>query len=155
MKHVEAKISLSLALVILLGCMVSLQGCAGGMGGTVQDQLQRSTMMYFDGIRWKKFSQAALFIPLENRIEFVQKREDARDEFTVTDCEVKGVLYDSGTETAVVEVEYKWYKLPSMTIRTTRLQQKWEFKDGWLITEQEELKALESEDVEEKPSDLL
>ena len=139
--------------ILLIGGMH--QGCAGGMGGSVKDQLQRSTMMYFDGIRWKRFSQSALFIPVEERIQFVQKREKARDNFFVTDCEIKGLIYDSDSETAIVEVQYKWYKLPSMTIRTTRLQQKWEYKDGWLISEQEEVQKPDPRQPEGEPTDLL
>lgn len=125
------------------------------MGGSVKDQLKRSTMMYFDGIRWKRFGQAALMIPAAERVSFVDKREGAREQFFVTDCEIKSLHYDSDSESALVEVEYEWYHLPSMTIQTTRLQQHWYFEDTWLIKEQKELHTEEKKASQEDPIDLL
>ena len=144
-----------LALSLMLPALGSLAGCAGGMGGSVKEQLQRSTLMYFDGIRWKRFSQSALMIPPAERILFVQKREEARDRFFVTECEVKGMVYDGDSETAMVEVEFKWYNLPSMTIRTTRLQQKWEYQESWLMVEQHEVSRLKEDKSPDKPTSLL
>ena len=146
----------ALLMVTLLATTVaSLTSCAGGMGGSIKEQLQRSTLMYFDGIRWKRFSQSALMIPPKERVSFVQKREEARDRFFVTECEVKGMVYDGDSETAMVEVEYKWYNLPSMTIETTRLQQRWEYKESWLMVEQHEVSTLKEDKAPEKPTSLL
>ena len=140
---------------LLMTALVVLPGCAGGMGGSIKEQLQRSTLMYFDGIRWKRFSQSELMIPPAERISFVQKREDARERFFVTECEVKGMVYDGDSETAMVEVEYKWYNLPSMTIQTTRLQQRWEYQESWLMVEQHEVSTSKDEKGPEKPTSLL
>ena len=129
-------------------------GCPGGMTGTLSEQLQRSTLMYFDGIRWKKFSQAAVVIPPEDRLDFIQSREGSQDTFFVTSCEVKSVNLDKDKEEAIVEVVYQWYKLPSMTIRTTRLEQTWEFTDQWYLTNQKEVKD-PNKVMEEPITDLL
>ena len=140
---------------LLVTALAPVAGCAGGMGGSIKEQLQRSTLMYFDGIRWKRFSQSALMIPPAERVSFVQKREEARERFFVTECEVKGMVYDGDSETAMVEVEYKWYNLPSMTIKTTRLQQRWEYKESWLMVEQHEVSSVKDDKAPEKPTSLL
>ena len=152
MHHPVSSRLLGLALILI--CGGTLLGCPGGMSGTLKEQLQRSTMMYFDGIRWKKFSQAAVVIPPEKRLDFIQSRESSQDTFFVTSCEVKSVNLDDDKEEARVEVVYQWYKLPSVTIKTTRLEQTWEFNDQWYLKEQRELKDQEKA-PEEPITDLL
>ena len=66
----------------------------------MSDKLKRATTLYFDGIRWKRFSQSALLIPPDKRAAFVQSREEARSSFFVTECEVLGMHLDKEKEKA-------------------------------------------------------
>lgn len=99
-----------------------------------------SADQYYQGIRWKAFSQAAAVLPPDRRAAFLKAREAERDLFSVLDYEIHSVEFDAAQESAVVIVDYTWNRLPSTSLEKSRIQQRWQSqKTGWMLVEQHEL----------------
>lgn len=98
---------------------------AFGCGTTVSsvELLRISADQYYQGIRWKAFSQAAALLPPERRAAFLKAREAERETFNVLDYEIHSVEFDVKKENAIVIVDYTWNRLPSTSLEKSRIQQ--------------------------------
>lgn len=132
--------SLHLACVALLAALL-LTGCAAAQKKSPSERLHDAAVGYYDGLRWKVYRQAAAFLPAGEQADFIRRKEAERDAVSVLEYELRRLELGPDGEQAVVEVEYTWHKMPSTTLRTTRVQQRWQrVEDAWLMMEQTEVK---------------
>ena len=118
------------------------------------EQLRFATVTYNEGLRWKRYADAASVLPAESRARFVRTKEDERDELFFVEYELRSVDVAAEGADAHVEVDYKWYRLPSTTLETTRMRQHWVFaNDVWQLVDQEKVERKAEDDADVAPKD--
>lgn len=124
--------------VVALGLLVLSPGlfaCAGAMGPTPQELLDRTIFTYNQHLRWKRFDKAADFVAQGFRKDFGKAFEDSEETLSIEDLEVKDLSYEKETR-AKVTVDARFFKLPSVTVTKAKWVQIWEQRDeGWELVE--------------------
>lgn len=128
--------------VLTLLCLISLlSGCAHNENKNFYGELLYTSTAYYNGLRWQQFDLSASALPPDQRESFIRKRESQRDRFRVVDYEVRNRNYDATALTAVLQVDYRWYRTNDPTVRTTRMRQQWQYdknRGAWELSEQGE-----------------
>lgn len=112
---------------------VVLAACAAPKSG---ETLAESVRAYNDGIRWERFSVAAVHVPPKERSEFVEQADERAEDVKITDYEV--VRVDSKSDKAAsVQIKLSWYRESEGTLRETQAMQTWERhgKTWWMVEE--------------------
>jgi hypothetical protein len=107
--------------------------CAGRAS---EADLGRCVALYHDNIRWKRFTQAASFLPPEARQAFVERYLASEDRLEVESLEVRSVTPISGQErpTYDVAVVASAYLLPSTVLSRSILTERWQLIGGaWRV----------------------
>jgi hypothetical protein len=110
------------ALALAVGCGI----------GPAKSELDRAVMLYNDGIRWKRFEQAAAFVPPEARDAFLARYQASEDRLAVESIEVRRVVPVEGAErpTFDVTVVAAAYVLPSNVLSRQTIVERWQLADG-------------------------
>ena len=125
-----AKIKIALSMLTIL-----LVGCASAMQMVRMDRFERTSRSYVKAMRWSNFEAANSFVKVS------QPGTDPPDlqklkQVKVTSCEVKETV-PLGDQTKVLQVlEIRYYTFDSVTIRTLRDRQVWEYdkeQKGWYL----------------------
>ena len=129
-----------ISVLLLAGsCLCASVMLACNPSQTPLARLQRASVSYYDGLRWKQFGQSAQRIPPLLRQRFIEEREEERERFFVVDYDVAQVELAPSEERARIIVKFTWYRLPSTTLEKTRMLQEWQSLDGtWMLLSQEE-----------------
>jgi len=114
--------------------------CSGAFGcGGVPKQgepLMESVTTYNDGVRWDRLAIAASRVPVAEREDFIDEKDELTETLKITDWEIKRVS-DDGPGRARVHVKYTWYRDDEGVVRHTQAVQKWERKGkAWLIVDE-------------------
>jgi hypothetical protein len=104
------------------------------------ETLDKTVMVYNQHLRWKRFSQAAVFLPDKQRAPFLKLHEPSEETLNVDDLEVKNIDWEKDGARAKVTVSVAFYKLPSVTLQKKKWVQIWERhgKDFWLMNDPKE-----------------
>lgn len=148
---------LPLLLTAALLISMALSACSQHTQKDLYGDLFMTANNYYNGLRWQHFSLAAQAIPTKEREAFIHKREAQRDHFKVVDYEVRSQTFNADEESAVLTVDYRWYRTNDPTVRTTRMRQDWKYNDernAWEMVKQEEEEIEDKEDGKES-KDLL
>ena len=97
--------------------VVVLAAC--GARAQATETLTESVRSFNDGVRWERFTVAAVRIPARERTQFVEDMDLRAEELKITDYEIVSV--DArGTREARVQVKLSWYRPAEGTLRETR-----------------------------------
>jgi len=149
--------SLPLLLTIAIFFSLALTGCSQHTKKDLYGDLFMASNNYYNGLRWQHFSLSAQALPAEQRESFIHKREAQRDHFKVVDFEMRSHDFDSENSSAVLTVDYRWYRTNDPTVRTTRMRQDWKYNDernSWELVGQSEEEIEDKKDSKES-KDLL
>jgi hypothetical protein len=115
----------------LLVCIVA--ACHAPRSG---DTLGESVRAYNEGVRWERFSAAAVHVPPAERSQFVDDADQRAKDLRITDYEVIGVE-QKGDRLAEVQVKMSWYLDSEGKLRETHAKQTWERhgKTWWIVDE--------------------
>jgi len=98
---------------------------------TVEDFHQR--------VRWKDYRFAARYVVPERRKDFdTSLREGkAEQDLDITEYEIEGVEMDDTGARATVTSQFKWTRLPSLTVRQETVTSEFIYREGrWLLEKQ-------------------
>ena len=130
---------------------VVLAGCASAKAG---ETLGESVRVYNDGVRWERFTVAAVHIPPQERGTFVDQADERANDLKITDYEVLKVD-PKGDKSATVQIKLSWYRESEGLVRETQALQTWE-KHGksWWMVDEARLKGHEMPGLQEPLSKL-
>jgi hypothetical protein len=119
----------------------ALTACGGMQAHT--DDLMEAVRGYNEGVRWQRYPMAASHVPVKERDQFIEDREDLEKELHISDYEVVRVGAARGNS-ATIEVKYTWFKDSEGVVRETRALQSWE-RHGklWVIVDERRVKGPE------------
>ncbi len=123
---------LEAALATVLALAAAAAG-AGGCASTASDtDLQRAVWLYNEGIRWKRFEQAAAFLPPEARDAFLERYHATEDRLSIESIEVRGVAAAEGTSEPSFDVTVvaAAYVLPSTVLQRVTIVERWVLVGG-------------------------
>jgi hypothetical protein len=126
--------------------LVLLVGCASMKAG---DTLPDSVRQYNDGVRWERFSVAAVHVPPKERSAFVDEADERARDVKITEYEVLKI--DAKDDhLATVQIKLSWYRESEGTLRETQSVQTWE-KHGktWFVVDEARLKGYEMPGLQE------
>ena len=93
---------------------------------------------YHDGVRWEKFAQAAVRLPVPERADFIEERLELAEELRIADVELIRVHYrGKGEMAAEVSVRYLWHLDSRGIVHKTWAREEWERQGKrWILTRQ-------------------
>lgn len=123
------------ALAVVLA--LAAAGCAGA---PKRDQLMESVRAYNEGVRWERFTSAAVAVPPAERDQFLDEREELADDLRITDYEVVRVA--SHAATADVQVKMTWFLDSRGTVHDTWIRQRWERQGkAWRVVDERRVRG--------------
>ncbi len=130
--------------------VVALGACAAPKAG---DTLGESIRAYNDGVRWERFSNAALHVPPKERSQFVDDADERAKDLRITDYELVRVE-QKGDKVAEVQVKMEWYLDSEGKVRETHARQTWE-RHGktWWIVDETRMRGFERPGLREPPTE--
>ena len=123
-----------LILAVLLG--TSLSGCSAATPDG--DDLASAIDDYHQALTWGRYGDAANFLPIGQRNEFIGFYEESDDDIRFTEYSVRSVAVGPEGEQAEVLVTLSWYAEHSYTIQETQVRETWTYDDEsetWTLTE--------------------
>ena len=116
----------ALALLLVLAA-----SCAGS--AKEGEDLLGEVRLYSEGVRWRRYEDAAARIPPGEREQFLDQREALDEELRIDDYEIHRIKV-SKQDGAVVQVKYTWHLDSVGVVYDTVVEQVWE-KRGvrWLL----------------------
>ncbi len=121
----------------LLLAASTLSACAGQQTSKA-DKLQEAVDAYNYAFRWKNFERAVMFIPKDNRSDFLAAYEDDQESLQVDEWSVRGVKWE-GDNSAAVSIRMTYLLLPSTMVKNVTLVQHWAEVNGeWIIQNEED-----------------
>lgn len=129
--------------------VVCLAACAAPKAG---DTLGESVRAYNDGVRWERFTNAALHVPPKERSQFVDDADARAKDLKITDYELVRVE-QKGDKVAEVQVKMEWYLDSEGKVRETHARQTWE-RHGktWWIVDETRMRGVEMPGLREAPT---
>ena len=124
----------SLTLVVLLGA--SLLCCSAAQPDG--DDLASAVDDYHQALTWGRYGDAANFLPIGQRNEFIGFYEESEDDIRFTEYSVGSVNVGPEGDEAEVLVTLSWYAEHSYTVQETRVRETWTYDDegeNWILTE--------------------
>jgi hypothetical protein len=102
-----------------------------------EDTLQREVRLWNDDQRWGRWDAVMAAMPEADGRALLERVELVEKELVLGDFELTGIRIGDGSESATVTVKLDWYWKRDMLVRTTHLEQRWEFQQGrWLMVGQ-------------------
>lgn len=133
-RHVRHAVGLGL---LSLFAMLAL-GCARPKPSP-GELLSQALIQYHGHLIFERFDEAAGFVPVEQRTEFMDYYEEQQGDLRITEFEVARLELSDDETVAQARVILSWYKLPSSVVHTSRMDQSWRFDtltERWEVVEQ-------------------
>jgi hypothetical protein len=126
-----------------LAAIILALGACAGMQAKEAETLTDCVRTYNDGVRWARYTNAAVYVPPKERSQFVDEWDERAKDLRITDYEVVKVDQKTPKE-ARVEVKLEWYRDSEGTVHETRATQTWErHGKGWLMVDEARLRGTE------------
>jgi len=115
--------------------LVSLVSCGGSCvsGDGLQTELRNATTEYNRSLRWGDFDRAAEHLPVKSQQAFLEQHEAVREELVIVDYEVTRLDLDAGTGVATSRAEVSWHTDRQLVLKTTEVEQVWQFFAGQFV----------------------
>ena len=124
MRHTGGRFPVKDYVFIALFFFTAVQtGCA--MAASRRDNLVRNVEHYHDGLRWRRYEDAAQHIAPKDREAFLDQSEKWDKELRIVDFEVPRVKWQAGGTQALVQIKVTWYRESQGIIHHTLLEQSW------------------------------
>ncbi|GAB4522611.1 MAG: hypothetical protein Tsb0020_41050 [Haliangiales bacterium] len=113
---------------------VSGLACGGcGAASKNVEPLDTSVTVYNEGVRWQRFQQAASRLPIEDRDDFLDRRDQLHDDLKIHHYEVIRVRYGPKQLRARVQVKYTWFLESRGVVHETHAVQRWQRDDSFWV----------------------
>lgn len=123
-----------LAATLVLGALPSA-GCATADG--LQEKFYDATRGYNRSLRWGDFDRAADYLPPISVDPFLAQHEQVADRLLILDYQLTRLQLDKMTGKAGSRVEVRWHTDDSTIVRTTVVDQQWQFWEGnWYLVDE-------------------
>jgi hypothetical protein len=107
-----------------------------------EESLVREARSFNDDLRWQRYEQLHLSLPPGEAALINARAQAVGDDLAMGDYEVTSISFDKGSEAATVVVRFEWYSKRDPILRTSTLEQRWEFQGGrWIVTKQRRLRG--------------
>ncbi len=129
---------LELAIVLL----IATAACVITPAQRREETLAREAHMFNDDLRWSRYEQAVRSLPPDEAPLFMGRVNAVGEELTWGDSDVVSITFGVPSETAVVVVKVDWYYRRDQIVKSTTLEQRWQFTDGrWSMIKQRRLRG--------------
>ena len=109
--------------------------------------------LYAEGMRWRKYEDAAARIPAGEREAFLDQRESLDEELHIDDYEIDRVKLKEGKEGAIVLLKYTWHLDSVGVVYDTVVEQVWELRGvRWLRIAESRKRGERMPGVGERPN---
>jgi hypothetical protein len=111
-------------------------GCSCATSGGQSGSLDMAVHFYNEGLRWKRFAQAAQYVEETSRPDFLSRYLGSEDDLHIESLEVRAVnpLSEAAVPTFLVTVAAESYRLPSTVLEKVIMVQRWEQRgEAWLL----------------------
>jgi hypothetical protein len=103
-----------------------------------QDKLRHSAFLFNDGLRWGRYQEVLPRIAPEAREHFMELHAEWGDKIQISDIEPVQYVFSEDGKRADVTVQFTWYRVDELVVRSTRTVQRWEQRDGeWTMIGEE------------------
>jgi hypothetical protein len=122
---------------VVVGLLAGLAGC----GGAQQRQALLETVeSYNEGVRWQRFTAAAIAVPPAEREQFLDEREALADDLRITEFEVVRVA-ERGSR-ADIQVKLTWFLESRGAVHATWARQRWERQgSAWRVVDERRVRG--------------
>lgn len=124
--------------ILMLSCLL-LSACSEAMNIGNGPPLEEVTEGFSESMRWSDFPNAAIYLDLEARADFLDKFVED-DDLRVVESRILSINLAPDGKQADAIYQLKYYHLPSNRIKKWRWKQHWEMADDknanpgiWLI----------------------
>lgn len=123
------------ALPLALTSVLVLVACATGDG--MQNKLQEASRGYNRNLRWGDIDRAAEYLPVSSRSVFMSAHQDVDDALVIVDYQVTRLELNKERGTAASRAEIVWHTDDSLIVRTTQVDQVWQWYEGnWVLVDE-------------------
>ncbi|MSP17083.1 MAG: hypothetical protein EXR73_10820 [Myxococcales bacterium] len=135
--------------VLLAGLVAGgASGCATGRG--TGEELLAGARAYQDGLRWRRYDEAALRRLPGEREAFLDQRDELDADLRIDDYEIERVLLQAARSAATIQVRFTWHREPEGIVHETVVEQAWTKRDGiWMLVDEERKRGPEMPGVPE------
>jgi hypothetical protein len=105
--------------------------CASGDG--MQEKLRDATEGYNSSLRWGDIDRAAEWLPADAQDAFLTRHEGVEDKLVVVDYQMTRLDLDKETGIAGSRAEILWHTDRHLVVKTTRVDQLWQFHEGRFV----------------------
>jgi hypothetical protein len=113
-----------------------LLACACGGGQKQNEDLINNIRAYQEGLRWRRYEQAADYVAPDERSQFLDRRDEIDKDLRIDDYEVVRVTLAEGHEEALVQIRFTWHLDNVGTVHETVVEEKWKKeKPVWRIVD--------------------
>jgi hypothetical protein len=108
--------------------VVLILGCASMKTGEKMSQFDETSRAYIRAIRWGDYEGAYAFKKLTDREDVLPDFEDYRS-VKVTNYKVKQTIISEDQAKIIQIVDFQYYRLTDVTVKTLIDRQKWEYDE--------------------------
>ena len=112
-----------------------IMGCAGIQTGERMTKFDETTRAYNRSIRWGEYEAAFAFKELTDKDNQLPDFDEYR-QVRVTAYKVRKTIISEDKSKIIQIVEFQYYRLNNVTVKTLNDQQKWEYdteQDRWFL----------------------
>lgn len=95
-----------------------------------------------DASRWGRVGTVTAAVQPQYRARFLESRSEWGDGIQLADADVLAVQMAEGDEGAIAVISYSWYRLSTMTLHTTVVEQIWRrVEDDFVLSDEQVVKG--------------
>ncbi len=131
----------------------------GLAAGCFQRQSRSETLLhdvrhYHEGMRWRRYEDAAAHVPPSSREDFLDERDELDDDLNIAEYEIKRLKINTADDTALVQVKLRWHLDSEGIVHDTVVEQVWERRDGtWYLVEEHRKRGAAMPGLPEEPDE--
>jgi len=119
--------------VLCVGCVAP--------SATERDQLRDQVRGYHDDMRWRRYGEAAQYLPQPRRKRFLEQVDDLKDDLEIADYELVSVTTKAEGRVQV-RVAFDWESKRTGLLRRTEVVEVWVRAAGsWMLAESHHAKG--------------
>jgi hypothetical protein len=119
-----AIVALSLSAGLVTGCM---------SGDGMQEKLRDATRAYNGSVRWGDADRAVAWLPVESQQGYLERFEKLEDQLVIVDYQMTRLDLDRTNGIAASRAEIMWHTEDELVVKTTRVDQLWQFHEGQFV----------------------
>jgi hypothetical protein len=109
--------------------LVLLAACSGASSGKKTEDLMSDVRDFQEGLRWRRYEDAALLVPSANREKFLDAHEELDADLRIDDYEIERLSLAKDQLHATVRVRITWHLDSAGKVHDTVIDESWQ-RDG-------------------------